>query len=128
MALVVVVRVICETAATAFAAVTLVSLWGSGWGLLAAIGLMTVVSFVAVGVGPRTLGRQHAYTIGIVSAPVLQAIGILLKPLTRLLILIGNAVTRARASATARSPLRSNCARSSTWRPNVASWKTTSAA
>jgi len=93
VALVVVVRVICETAATAFAAVALVSLWGSGWGLLAAIGLMTVVSFVAVGVGPRTLGRQHAYTIGIVSAPVLQAIGILLKPLTRLLILIGNAVT-----------------------------------
>jgi CBS domain containing-hemolysin-like protein len=93
VALVVVVRVICETAATAFAAVALVSLWGSGWGLLAAIGLMTVVSFVAVGVGPRTLGRQHAYTIGIVSAPILQAIGILLKPLTRLLILIGNAVT-----------------------------------
>ena len=37
VALVVVVRVICETAATAFAAVALVSLWGSGWGLLAAM-------------------------------------------------------------------------------------------
>ncbi|GAA3034629.1 hemolysin family protein [Gordonia defluvii] len=91
--LVVFLRVICETAATAFAAVALVRLWGAGWGLLAAIAIMAVVSFVAVGVGPRTLGRQHAYTIGIISAPVLQGVGVLLTPLTRLLILIGNAVT-----------------------------------
>ena len=27
---------------------------------------MVVVSFVAIGVGPRTLGRQHAYTIALV--------------------------------------------------------------
>lgn len=93
VALVVFLRVICETAAIAFAAVALVSLWGTGWGLGAAVAIMTVVSFVAVGVGPRTLGRQHAYTLGIISAPVLWAVGILLTPLTRLLILIGNAVT-----------------------------------
>ncbi|GED98467.1 hemolysin family protein [Gordonia crocea] len=93
VALVVFLRVICETAAIAFAAVALVRLWGSGWGLFAAIAVMAVVSFVAVGVGPRTLGRQNAYTIGIVSAPVLTAVGVLLTPLTRLLILIGNAVT-----------------------------------
>ncbi|MFT3900454.1 MAG: hemolysin family protein [Gordonia sp. (in: high G+C Gram-positive bacteria)] len=93
VALVVFLRVICETAATAFAALALVRLWGTAWGLLAAIAIMTVVSFVVVGVGPRTLGRQHAYTFGIIAAPVLQAVGTLLTPLTRLLILIGNAVT-----------------------------------
>ncbi|MFT4199499.1 hemolysin family protein [Gordonia sp. (in: high G+C Gram-positive bacteria)] len=93
VALVVFLRVICETAATAFAAVALVRMWGTAWGLVVAVAVMAVVSFVAVGVGPRTLGRQHAYTLGIISAPVLRAVGILLTPLTRLLILIGNAVT-----------------------------------
>ena len=29
---------------------------------------MVVVSFVAIGVGPRTLGRQNAYTIALGSA------------------------------------------------------------
>ena len=39
---------------------------------------MVVISFVAIGVGPRTLGRQHAYSIALVAALPLQAISVLL--------------------------------------------------
>jgi len=46
-----------------------------------------------VGVGPRTLGRQHAYTVGRVTAPLVRWLGRALGPLASLLILIGNAVT-----------------------------------
>ena len=66
------------------------------WALLIAAAIMTVVSFVAVGVGPRTLGRQHAYSIALASAFPLQAISVLLAPISRLLILLGNALTPGR--------------------------------
>jgi CBS domain containing-hemolysin-like protein len=51
---------------------------------------------VVVGVGPRTLGRQHAYTIALASALPLQAISVLLTPISRLLVVIGNAITPGR--------------------------------
>ncbi|MGV9482113.1 hemolysin family protein [Gordonia aichiensis] len=89
-------RVACETAAVALAAVALVDLLGVGWGLVVAIAGMTVLSYIAAGVGPRTLGRQHAYSVALASAVFLQALGVLLTPVTRLLILIGNALTPGR--------------------------------
>ena len=94
--LVVLLRVVCEAAAVALVAVAATQLIGVGGGLAVAIAAMTVVSYVAVGVGPRTLGRQHAYTIALASSYLLFALGVLLKPLTRLLILIGNALTPGR--------------------------------
>ena len=63
---------------------------------LAMPAIMTVASFVAIGVGPRTLGRQHAYSIALASALPLQAISVLLTPISRLLILLGNALTPGR--------------------------------
>ena len=54
---------------------------------------MVVVSYVFIGVGPRTLGRQHPYRIGMLLAAPVRALGILLGPLPRLLIVIGNMVT-----------------------------------
>ena len=57
---------------------------------------MVVISFVLIGVGPRTLGRQHAYTFALTAALPLQAISVLLTPISRLLVLIGNAVTPGR--------------------------------
>ena len=50
----------------------------------------------AVGVGPRTLGRQHADGVGLVAAPVLLWLTRVLGPLARLLVLIGNAITPGR--------------------------------
>ena len=58
--------------------------------------VMVVTSFVAIGVGPRTLGRQHAYSIALGAAVPLQVISVLLGPISRLLILLGNAVTPGR--------------------------------
>jgi CBS domain containing-hemolysin-like protein len=123
----VLLRIACEVTATALLVAFLEDFWGLDWGLLAAAAIMVVVSFVAIGVGPRTIGRQNAYTIALGAAVPLQAISILLTPISRLLILLGNALTPGRDSATARSPRRSNCARWSTWRSRAGWWPTTSA-
>lgn len=91
--LIVLLRITCETAATVLLVAFLYEDLGLKWGLLAAAAIMVVVSFVAIGVGPRTLGRQHAYSIALGAAIPLQAISVLLTPISRLLVLIGNALT-----------------------------------
>ncbi|GAB2572468.1 hemolysin family protein [Microlunatus antarcticus] len=58
-----------------------------------ATGAMFVVSFIFWGVAPRTLGRQHADTVSLAAAGPLGLLTTVLGPLTRLLIMIGNAVT-----------------------------------
>jgi len=94
--LVVLLRITCETVATVLLVAYLYDDLGLEWGLIAAAAIMVVVSFVAVGVGPRTLGRQHAYTIALLGALPLQAISVLLTPISRLLVLLGNALTPGR--------------------------------
>ncbi|WP_341844469.1 DUF21 domain-containing protein, partial [Escherichia coli] len=47
-------------------------------------------------VGPRTLGRQHAYSIALGAAVPLQVISVQLGPISRLLIVLSNAVTPGR--------------------------------
>jgi len=71
---------------------------GAGWWpqVPIAIVAMLFVSFVVIGVGPRTLGRQHAVTVALASAPLLHLVTKVLGPLPRLLILIGNALTPGR--------------------------------
>jgi CBS domain containing-hemolysin-like protein len=94
--LVVLLRITCETIATVMLVAYLAERLGFGWGLVVAAAIMVVVSFVAIGVGPRTLGRQNAYTIALISALPLQAISVLLTPISRLLVLLGNALTPGR--------------------------------
>jgi CBS domain containing-hemolysin-like protein len=94
--LVVLLRIACEITATALLVDYLYEHLGLDWGLIAAAAIMVVVSFVVVGVGPRTLGRQNAYTIALGAAVPLQAISVLLTPISRLLVLIGNALTPGR--------------------------------
>jgi CBS domain containing-hemolysin-like protein len=94
--LIVLLRIVCEVTATVLLVAYLDGLLGVAWGLTAAAAIMTVISFVAIGVGPRTLGRQHAYSISLASALPLQAISVLLTPISRLLVLIGNALTPGR--------------------------------
>lgn len=94
--LVVLLRIVCEVTATVLLVAYLDGLLGVAWGLTAAAAIMTVVSFVAIGVGPRTLGRQHAYSFSLAAALPLQAISVLLTPISRLLVLIGNALTPGR--------------------------------
>jgi CBS domain containing-hemolysin-like protein len=87
-------RLACELVATTLVALVTMGEYGATWSAaLLTAGSMTLVSFVVVGVGPRTLGRQHAYTVGRVTAPAVRWLGRALGPLASLLILIGNAVT-----------------------------------
>lgn len=90
-------RLLCELTATTLVALVTVDTLGADWrAALITAGAMTVISFVVVGVGPRTIGRQHAYTVGRYSAGVLRSLGRVLGPLANLLIIIGNVVTPGR--------------------------------
>jgi len=94
--LVVLLRIACEATAAVLMVAYLYDHLGFQWTLFAAAAIMTVASFVLVGVGPRTIGRQNAYPIALASALPLQAISVLLAPISRLLILLGNALTPGR--------------------------------
>jgi CBS domain containing-hemolysin-like protein len=97
IALLLLLRIVCEMVAAVLVAVALYSVWGNSWKtVLVAAGIMTVVSYVLVGVGPRTLGRQHAYGVAMATARVLQWLGRVLGPVATLLILLGNAITPGR--------------------------------
>ncbi|MEV4126717.1 hemolysin family protein [Nocardia sp. NPDC049707] len=94
--LLVLLRILCEICATVLLAAALIPLWNDKWALLFTAAVMVLVDYVVIGVGPRTLGRQHAYSIALASALPLQFIGTVLGPVSRLLILIGNAITPGR--------------------------------
>ena len=64
--------------------------------MLAAIGISLVVSFVVIGVAPRTVGRQHAERVALLSSGPLIVFTKVLGPIPRLLILVGNAITPGR--------------------------------
>jgi CBS domain containing-hemolysin-like protein len=94
--LVVLLRTICEITATVLLVVFLYDNLGMTWALFGAATIMVVTSFVVIGVGPRTLGRQHAYSIALVASIPLQVLSSLLMPISRLLVVLGNAVTPGR--------------------------------
>ncbi|SDN54301.1 hemolysin family protein [Allokutzneria albata] len=87
-------RLACELSATVLVTMVCLRHIDPDWVALLTAGLsMLVVSYVLVGVGPRTIGRQHPYAVGMVVAAPVRVLGIVLGPLSRLLILIGNAIT-----------------------------------
>ncbi|WP_214401738.1 hemolysin family protein [Pseudonocardia lacus] len=87
-------RLTAETAATVLLTIALDQVISPVWaGALLAAAIMVVVSYVLIGVGPRTLGRQHPYRIGMLIAAPVRALATLLGPLAKLLILVGNAIT-----------------------------------
>jgi len=91
------VRIVAEAATAVFITFAVIQLVdGLALRVLTAIGTMTLVSFVIVGVSPRTLGRQHSDSIALVSAPVVVWLRRVLGPLARLLVALGNAVTPGR--------------------------------
>jgi CBS domain containing-hemolysin-like protein len=91
------VRVLAEAAAAVLITLAVVDLVDKFWSaLLISIGVMAVVSFVLVGVSPRTLGRQHADQVALLTAPILVLLRRVLGPVARLLVALGNAVTPGR--------------------------------
>ncbi|SEL74301.1 Hemolysin, contains CBS domains [Blastococcus sp. DSM 46786] len=97
VALLLLLRILCEMVAAVIVALLFFDLWDSTLqAVLAAAGVMTVVSYVLVGVGPRTLGRQHAYGTALATAGIIRLLGRVLGPVASLLILVGNAITPGR--------------------------------
>ena len=90
-------RVGCELTATVLVTIVARSAFGNRWPVvLVTVLIMIVVSYVLVGVGPRTTGRQHPYRIALVTAPIVHLLGRVFGPLASLLILLGNAITPGR--------------------------------
>jgi CBS domain containing-hemolysin-like protein len=87
-------RILLEVVATVL--VTLVyfehleALWAQ---ILYPVLTMVLVSFIVLGVAPRTLGRQHAERVALAAAGPIGALTTVLGPIPQLMILIGNALT-----------------------------------
>lgn len=87
-------RVLAETSAIVLAALIVASHIDDLWRqIVVAVGIMVVVSYVLIGVGPRTLGRQHSERIALLSAAPVGLVTSLLGPLPKVLILLGNMLT-----------------------------------
>ncbi|WP_431879533.1 hemolysin family protein [Amycolatopsis sacchari] len=90
-------RIICELTATVLVTVVFLRWIDPQWlAVIVTAVVMVVVSYVLIGVGPRTIGRQHPYRVGAAVAGPVRALGTVLGPLSRLLIRIGNAITPGR--------------------------------
>ncbi len=91
---VVFIRILAETAAAVLVTVAFTILFQSiWWAMLAAAVIMTGVSFVLVGASPRSVGRQHAKGLLRAAAPVVRAARVVLGPLARALVTLGQRVT-----------------------------------
>lgn len=88
------VRVGCEMAAGVLVTYACLDSFEETWqALTVAIAVMVLVSYVAVGVSPRTIGRQHPLNTATAAAYVLLPLARVMGPVPRLLILLGNALT-----------------------------------
>lgn len=88
------VRKAAELTATVLVAESLVDQFVSTATAMAiAVLIMLTLSFVVVGVGPRTLGKQHAGAWIVPASIVAVILAKVLGPITAILIAIGNAIT-----------------------------------
>jgi len=90
-------RVICELTATVLAVIVARSQWGTRWPVpTLTVVVMVVLSYTVIGVGPRTLGRQHPNAVALAGAVAVRILGRVFGPVASLLILLGNAITPGR--------------------------------
>ncbi|MFF1498505.1 hemolysin family protein [Streptomyces sp. NPDC058316] len=88
------VRVACEMSAGVLVTYACLKEFPQTWEALAvAMAVMVLVSYVAIGVSPRTIGRQHPLNTATAAAHVLLPLARVMGPIPQLLILIGNALT-----------------------------------
>jgi CBS domain containing-hemolysin-like protein len=90
------VRKTCELTATVLLAVILSRDFDVAQALTLTVVIMVVLSYVIVGVGPRTLGKQNPHVWARSGAVTAFALASILGPITTLLIAIGNAITPGR--------------------------------
>ncbi len=87
------VRKLCEFTATVLLASILLRNYPSAQAMALTVLIMVVLSYVVVGVGPRTLGRQQPHKYARSGIIVAYGLAFLLGPVTKLLITVGNAIT-----------------------------------
>lgn len=91
------IRVAFEVAATVLVSLVIFDLVEVTWQQIAwAVGIMVVVSFIMLGVTPRTLGRQHADVVALRASGPLSMLTTVLGPLPQVMIVIGNVLTPGR--------------------------------
>lgn len=64
-----------------------------GWSVAVATVIMLVANFIILGVAPRTLGQQHFAGLALRSAGFVRALSAIVAPVTKAMILLGNAIT-----------------------------------
>ncbi|MGI8762350.1 MAG: hemolysin family protein [Jatrophihabitantaceae bacterium] len=90
-------RVTCELSATVLVAIVARTQFGTRWPVpLLTVVVMVVISYAVVGVGPRTLGRQHPNAVALAGAGAVRLLGRVFGPLASLLTRVGNAITPGR--------------------------------
>ena len=88
-------RLLCEVSAIVLVTTWIRDAFGGAWlpTVLTTVAIMLLVSFVVIGVAPRTVGRQHDARVARLSAGPLSLVTTVLGPIPALLILLGNAIT-----------------------------------
>ncbi len=86
-------RLVCELAAAGIVTAYSLDRVDGSLAVVLAVAVMTVVSYVFIGVAPRTIGRQQAERVALLGAGPTLALTRVFGPLPRLLILLGNALT-----------------------------------
>jgi CBS domain containing-hemolysin-like protein len=88
-------RLLCETSAVVLVTLEILRWYdGRHWpAILTTVAVMLVVSFVVIGVAPRTVGRQQSDRVAPAAATVLSFATRILGPIPQLLIVFGNAIT-----------------------------------
>jgi CBS domain containing-hemolysin-like protein len=90
----VLLRIAAEIAAVVLVAVVCEEFFPSRWMTFAvAAASMIVISYVVIGVAPRTVGRQHAEGVALAMSGPLLALTRLVRPFSLVLIAVGNAIT-----------------------------------
>ena len=87
------VRKLCELTATVLLASILLRNYPSAQAMALTVLIMVVLSYVVVGVGPRTLGKQQPHKYARYGIIVAYGLAFILGPVTKLLITVGNAIT-----------------------------------
>jgi CBS domain containing-hemolysin-like protein len=87
-------RIALETIAVVLVALVFFEDFGATWErIVFPTVVMILVSYVLLGVAPRTLGRQHAESLTLATSGLLRAIAVPIAPICRALIVVGNAIT-----------------------------------
>ncbi|MDQ7992938.1 MAG: hemolysin family protein [Propionicimonas sp.] len=94
------VRLLLEITATVLVTIVyaehFVELWQR---ILFPVATMVAISFIVLGVAPRTLGRQHVDKVALASSGPVSLLATVLGPIPQLMIVIGNVLTPGRGFA-----------------------------